>query len=134
MLINIILLAIMLEIVLFAVLLLLLSDYIASVKELTIKVEQSRATFIKPLRSSREMLRNFNKEVQKKLTLKYSDIDFLLKMFFGITVSILLPRILPSKGVFGFFGLIFNDLWKNKNRLLMSLAAIVLNPKFVMTK
>ncbi len=134
MLINIILLAIMLEIVLFAVLLLLLSDYIASVKELTLKVEQSRSTFIKPLRSTREMLRNFNKEVQKKLSLKYSDIEFLLKMFLGITVSILLPRLLPSKGVFGFFGLIFNDLWKNKNRLLMSLAAIVLNPKFVMTK
>lgn len=134
MLINIILIATIFEIIIFAFLILIINKWISQVKALTVKVFLTERKLVHILKKVRLKTVSFNRELERKFTIKNSDIDFLFKMFVGLVSNILIPQMLPSGGVFRAFSLISGDLWKNKNKLFLALAAFILRPNFAMKK
>ena len=130
MLINIILIATILEIILFAFLVLIINKWISEIKELTIRVNRFQHKWVYHMKKARLKLSNYNDELEKKFTIRNSDMDFLFKMFFGLMFNILVPQVLPKGKIFRAISLISGDLWKNKSKLFVALAAFILRPKF----
>lgn len=130
MLINIILIATILEIILFAFLVLIINKWIAEVKDMTVRVNRFQHRSSYHLKKLKGQLINFNEELEKKFTIKNSDMDFLFKMFFGLIFNIFVPQVLPQGKFFRAVSLISGDLWKNKSKLFVALAAFILRPKF----
>ena len=130
MLINIILIATILEIILFAFLVLIINKWISEIKDMTIRVNRFQHKSSYHLKKLKVQLINFNEELEKKFTIKNSDMDFLFKMFFGLMFNIFVPQVLPQGKFFRAVSFISGDLWKNKSKLFVALAAFILRPKF----
>ena len=56
--------------------------------------------------------------------------ELLFNMFVGMIFNILVPQVSTKGKIFRAIRLIAGDLWKNKSKLFVALAAFILRPKF----